>query len=120
YAFDQQTLRGLTPPEERAGTFAGKGLRVESAHVGGGGGRGVAVAEAIDAAAVVAGIDTVLLLEMTRNGRVILDDFAIVVGDPDGAVRPVRKVHRMTPGVGARGEFGFLLAGSASNFQRRT
>ena len=82
-AFNQQTLRGLSPPEERAGTFAGESPRIERAHVGGGSGPCVAVGEAIDAAAVVAGIEAVLLLEMTRNGRVILDDFAVVVGDPD-------------------------------------
>ena len=82
-AFYKQTLRGLSPPEERAGTFAGESLRVECAQVGGGSPRCVAVGEAIDAATVVAGIDAVLLLEMTRNGRVILDDFAVVVGDPD-------------------------------------
>ena len=93
-AFNQQTLRGLSPPEERAGTFAGESLRIERAHVGGGSARCVAVGEAIDAAAVVAGIDAVLLLEMARNGRVILDDFAVVVGDPDAAIRPVREVHR--------------------------
>jgi hypothetical protein len=39
--------------------------------------------EAIDTTAVMAGIDAVLLLKMTRNSRIILDDFAVVVGDPD-------------------------------------
>ena len=39
--------------------------------------------KAVDASAVVAGINAVLLLEMTRNGRVILDDFAVIIGDPD-------------------------------------
>src|SRR5205807_6358808 len=28
-AFNKQTLRGLSPPEERAGTFAGESLRLE-------------------------------------------------------------------------------------------
>ena len=51
--------------------------------------RRVAMREAIDAAAVVAGIDAVLLLEMARDGRVVLDDFAVVVDDPD-ASRPAR------------------------------
>src|SRR6266513_4113817 len=74
--FDQQTLRGLSPPEKRAGTFAGESLRIERAHVGGGSGRGAAMGEPINAAAVVAGIDAVLLLEMTRDRRVILDDLA--------------------------------------------
>src|SRR5439155_6412673 len=58
--------------------------------------------------------------EITRNGRVILDDFTVVVGDPDWTIRPVCEVHGMTPRVGARGEFGFLLAGRASNLQRGT
>src|SRR6186997_1741425 len=75
-AFNQQTLRGLSPPEEWAGALAGETLRIERAHVGGGSRRRVTVGEAIDAPPVVAGIDAVLLLEMTRNGRVILDDFA--------------------------------------------
>ena len=119
-AFDQQTLRGLAPPEERAGTFAGQSLRIEPAHVSGGRGRSGAVGEAINAAPVVPSIDAVLLLEMPRNGRVILDDFPVVVRDPDGTIRPVSEVHGMTPGVGARGEFGSLLAGCASRFQHRT
>src|SRR5207249_960943 len=85
-AFNQQTLRGLSSPEERAGAFAGESLRIERAHVGGGSARCVAVGEAINAAAVVAGIDAVLLLKMTRNGRVILDDLAVVVGDPDRTI----------------------------------
>src|SRR5207249_11212165 len=119
-AFNQQTLRGLSSPEERAGAFAGESLRIERAHVGGGSARCVAVGEAINAAAVVAGIDAVLLLKMTRNGRVILDDLAVVVGDPDRTIRPVGEVHGMTPRVGARGEFGLLLPGRAVNFQRGT
>ena len=76
--------------------------------------------EAINAAAVVAGIDAVLLLKMTRDGRIILDDFTVIVGDPDAAVRAVRKVHGVAPRVGAGGEFRFLLAGCATNCQRRT
>src|SRR5213078_2080655 len=100
--------------------FAREGLRIESADVRGGRARRVAVGEAINAATVVAGIDAVLLLQMTRDGRVILDDFAVIVGDPDAAVRAVREVHRVAPRVGARGEFGFFLAGCATNFQRRT
>src|SRR5438552_2062679 len=62
----------------------------------------------------------VMLAETTRDGRVVLVDFAVIVGDPNGTIRPVGEVHGMTPGVGACGEFGFLLAGCASDFQRGT
>src|SRR5437899_2676207 len=57
---------------------------------------------------------------MTRDGGVILDNLAVVVGDPDATIRPVREVHGMTPCVGAGGKFGFLLAWCAPNLQRRT
>ena len=74
-ALREQALRGLPPPEERAGTFGGERFRVEPAHVGSGRLWCIAVRKTIDAASVVACIDAVLLLEMARDSRVILDDF---------------------------------------------
>ena len=89
-ALDQETLRRLAPPEKRAGAFAGQGPRTERAHVGRGSGRRVTVGEAMDAATVVAGINAVLLLEMTWDRGVVLDDFTIVIHDPNRTVRSVR------------------------------
>src|SRR5439155_11142857 len=73
---------------------------------------------AINAPAVLAGIDPVLLLEMTRDGGVILDDLAVIVGDPDAAFRAVGEIHGVAPRVGAGGEFGLFLAGCAPDSQR--
>ena len=75
--------------------------------------------QAINPAAIVTGINTVLLLEMARNGRVILDDFAIVIHDPDGAVRPVQQSDGMAPTVTTGGELRALLARRADQLQRR-
>src|SRR6185369_7878832 len=119
-AFHEEALRGLSPPEKRAGTFSRECSRVERAQVSSGSGRRIAVREAIDATEIVAGINSILLLEMARNGRVILDDFPVVIGNPNAAIWPVRQVHWVTPGVGAGGEFGFLLTGCPSKFQRWT
>ena len=118
-AFDEETLRSLPSPEKRAGTFTGEILHVEHAHIRRGRTRRILVGEPIDAASVVPRIHAVLLLQMAWNGGVVLDDFAVVIGDPDGAVRAMREVHRMTPLVAGCGKLRLLLARRTAEFQRR-
>ena len=60
-----------------------------------------------------------MLLKMARDGRVVLDDFAVVIHDPNRAVGAVEQVHRMAPLVGRGGELGLLFAGRAAEVQRR-
>src|SRR5689334_1695436 len=64
-------------------------------------------------------VDAVLLLQMPRDGRVILNDLAIVIGDPDRPVRTVRQIHRMTPRVRRSGKLALLLARRAPELKHR-
>ena len=52
-----------------------------------------------DSTAIMAIDDAVLLLEMTRDGGVVLDDFAVEVADGDVALRRVREADGMEPRV---------------------
>src|SRR6185295_18930747 len=119
-AFNQKALCRLPTPKKRAGTFASESLRIKRDHVSRRSAGRIAMTQAIDAPAFVPDIDPVLLLEMTGDGRVIFDDFTIVISDPDAAVRPVREVHRMTPRIGAGAEFGFFFTRRAPQFERGT
>ena len=75
--------------------------------------------EPVDAPAVVAVEDPVLLLEMTRDRRVVLDDFPVVIHDPDRAIRPVQQVHRVTPLIRRRRKLRHLLSRRAPQLQPR-
>src|SRR5687767_792512 len=76
--------------------------------------------EAINASAIMACVKAVLLLQMPRNGRIILNDFAVIIDNPNGAVRTVREKHRVAPRVARSGKFRFFLTRSAPKRQQRT
>src|SRR5262245_40081932 len=76
--------------------------------------------ETVNASAVMPCVEPVLLLEVTRNGRVVLDDFTVVIDHPQRAIRTVAQGDRMTPPVTRCGEFRFLLTGCAANGKRRS
>ena len=77
----------------------------------------VRVGQPPDAAAVVAIDQAILLLQVTRDRRIVLDDLAVEVGDEDAAVRRVRQGDRVEPGIGRREELGLLLARRATQCQ---
>ena len=108
--FHQQPPRGLAPPEMRAADLGRELLRAEPAHVRGRSTRGVRVGQPPDAAVVLAIDQAVLLLQVTRDRRIVLDDLAVEVDDEDAAVRRVRQGDRVKPGIARREELGLLLA----------
>jgi hypothetical protein len=63
-----------------------------------------------DAAAITAVDDAVLLLEVPRDGGVVLNDFAVEIDDGHVAFGRVREAHGMEPRVAGGEEFALLLA----------
>ena len=53
--------------------------------------------------------NTILLLEMPRNGGVILNDLAVKIDNGDAAIGCVREMHRMEPGITRGKKLALLL-----------
>ncbi len=81
--------------------------------------RHVVVCEAPDAAVVVAVGQPVLLLQIAWDGRVVLDDLAIIIGYPYTAIRADGEVDRVEPNVSRDEEFRFRLLRRAPDFEER-
>src|SRR5262249_15246811 len=77
----------------------------------------IGMSQTPDAAAVLASDQAVLLLQITRDRRIVLDDLAVEVGNEDAPVRRLRQSDRVKPGIGRREELGPLLAGRAMQRQ---
>ena len=109
-AFHQQSLRRLAPKRvgmlqrfhQRCGIRSFQIHRVSRRHV--------AVKDSPDAAFFAAGDQRldVQLLQIARDGRVVLDDRPVHVHDVQGAVRPHAQVHRTEPLLGGRQELDLL------------
>jgi hypothetical protein len=72
-----------------------------------------------DAAAITAVDDAVLLLEVSRDGGVVLNNLAVEIDDGHVALRRVREAHGMEPGVAGGEEFALLLTLHALQTQSR-
>ena len=116
-AFRQKPTGGLATPKAVAEQFAAKRGIIELGQIGRLRFRHVVVNQTPDAAVVAAVVEPVLLLQIARNRRVILDDFTVKIGDVNRALRPDGKVNRVKPDVTGREEFRLLLPGGAANVE---
>ena len=63
---------------------------------------------------------SVLLLQIARDCGVILDDFAVIIGDANGSLRANREVDRVKPNIARREKFRLRLARRAADFEERS
>ena len=101
-AFRQKPTGGLAPPKAVAEQFAAKRGVVEFGQIGRLRLRHVVVNQTPNPAVVAAVVEPVLLLQIARNRRVILDNFTVKIGDVNRALRPDGKVNRVKPDVTGR------------------
>ena len=73
--------------------------------------------ESPNTAVIVAVSQSVLLLQIARDCRVILDDFAVIIGNVNGSLRANREVDRVKPNVARREKFRLRLARCAADFE---
>ena len=117
-ALEQQPSGSLAAPKTRAANFAGQRVIAEFAHVGGLRLGHVVVHEPPNAAVVLAVVKAVLLLQVAGYRRVVLDDFAIKIGDVNAAVWTHGKVDWMKPNVSRCDKLRLRFARCSPNVEK--
>ncbi len=107
---EEEPTRRLAPPEKGAFRLRLERRAVEAGERGSGRDGGFVRLEDPDPSAVVAVDDAVLLLEVPRDRRIVLDDLAVEVDDGEAAPRCVRERDGWNHASREAKPFAFFLA----------
>ena len=108
-SLDEQPPGRLPPPEPLACQFLHERVGRKAVHVGRRHGQRLLRHDLPDPAAVLAVVELVLLLEVTRDRGIVFDDLAVEIDDGHRPVRRVGQGHRVKPDVGRGEELALCL-----------